>query len=140
MRGTGLALVLACALALSCSSTSIDGTVRIDGSDSGSTVTVPLSEELEVTLRIAQPMLSCRWVITELDTAVLENTGHRLEPDDPEYMDGPEDDIWVFTPRSEGTTLLRFEWLHAGSGELCSEALGYGLPPYEVTVVVEAGE
>ena len=82
-------------------------TLRLDADDTGSDLTVPVGTRLLVTLS-GNASTGYEWEITDLDTAVLENTGTTSRSSCAIPMPGcGEIKTWTFTALAPGSTSLR---------------------------------
>lgn len=95
-----------------------------------------LSVGQQFALRLeSNPSTGFAWTITELNTSVLENTGHTWAADpscgDPPAVGCAGHDTWTFIARSAGTTTLRMEY-----GQVSAPANTPPANTYEVEVTV----
>jgi predicted secreted protein len=94
---TSLVLIAGCPL--------VGPTLIFTEDDSGATASLAVGETLAVVLS-GNASTGYEWEITELDTAVLANTGTTYRPHC--YMPGcGETGTWTFTALSPGSTTLR---------------------------------
>ena len=108
--------------------------IYLDESANGSTVTVSVSEQIVVTL-VSNASTGYQWELTQLDTAVLENTAQTYVAPAIAIPGAPGSERWEFVARAAGTTTLRLEYRRPWEDQEVDPA-----DTFEVTVTVSAPE
>ena len=81
------------------------GEVKIGDTDNASQVPLEVGQTLVLSLD-SNPTTGYQWEITELDEAILKQTGHEYEADQPVLIGSGGKEVWRFQAQSSGSTTL----------------------------------
>lgn len=81
------------------------GEVKIGDTDDGGQVPLEVGQTLVLSLD-SNPTTGYQWEITELDEAILKQTGHEYEADQPVLIGSGGKEVWRFQAQSPGSTTL----------------------------------
>ena len=81
------------------------GEVKIGDTDDGGQVPLEVGQTLVLSLD-SNPTTGYQWEITELDEAILKQTGHEYEADQPVLIGSGGKEVWRFQAQSSGSTTL----------------------------------
>jgi len=81
------------------------GEVKIGDTDDGGQVALEVGQTLVLSLD-SNPTTGYQWEITELDEAILKQTSHEYEADQPVLIGSGGKEVWRFQAQSSGSTTL----------------------------------
>ena len=81
------------------------GEVKIGDTDDGGQVPLEVGQTLVLSLD-SNPTTGYQWEITELDEAILKQTSHEYEADQPVLIGSGGKEVWRFQAQSSGSTTL----------------------------------
>jgi inhibitor of cysteine peptidase len=108
MRASFVAFLIAVVL-LSVPSCRPGGEVTVGEAENGSRVTLEVGQIL-VLILASNPTTGYQWEITELDQAIVEETDHEYQADQPTLAGSGGKEIWRFQAQASGTTTLSLEY------------------------------
>jgi inhibitor of cysteine peptidase len=79
--------------------------VKVGKAENGSRVTLEVGQTLVLSLA-SNPTTGYQWEITELNQAILQETDHEYQADQPALAGSGGKEIWRFQAQASGTTTL----------------------------------
>ncbi len=108
-RKPSLLMLLTGVVLFSAASCGPIGEVRIGDTDNGSQVALEVKQTLVLSLP-SNPTTGYQWEIAGLDKAILKETDHEYQADQPAQIGSGGKEVWRFQALKSGTTRLRLEY------------------------------